>query len=139
MGTAALDEVLARAERLVATAGADVPALLVCDGDAPVELGRGGAAAWGPVVRDVVAAGDPAACVLVCPGLRRPPTQGSARPAPIVVLLAHDREGAARARWAEVRPGAAPGPWAHLPWTGGRLAACVRAGYEAAAVRPGPA
>jgi hypothetical protein len=127
----ALDAVLCRAERLAAAACADLPALLLCDEEV-VELGAGGAVAWAPVVRDAVAARDPAACVLVCPGLRRPPTQGSAVPAPIVVLLAHDRGGRVRSRWAEVRSGGV-GAWADVPWAGGPLAACVRAGYEAAA------
>ncbi len=132
MAARALDEVLDRAERLVAAAGLDLAAaVLLCDAEV-VELGPGGAAAWAPVVRDAVAARDPAACVLVCPGLRRPPSQGSARPAPIVVLLGHDRAGAARSRWAQVGPGAT-GTWADVPWTGGRLAASVRAGYDAAA------
>ncbi len=128
----ALEEVLGRAERLVAAAGADLPgALLMCDAET-VELGAGGAAAWAPAIRDAVAARDPAACVLVCPGLRRPPTQASARPAPIVVLLGHARGGASRVRWAELGTRGI-GRWAELPWTGGRLAASVRAGYEAAA------
>jgi hypothetical protein len=126
----ALADALARAERLVDAAGEDLPALLLCDEDV-VELGPGGAGAWAPVVRDAVAARDPAACVLVCPGLRRPPTQGSAVTAPIVVLLGHDRTGTMRSRWAEAGP-AGPGRWAEIPWTGGRLAACVRAGYAAA-------
>lgn len=128
----ALDELLDRAERLVAAAGADLRgALLLCDAEA-VELGARGAGAWAPVIRDAVAARDPAACVLVCPGLRRPPTQASPLPAPIVVLLGHERGGGSRARWAEVA-GARVGPWADVPWAGGRLAACVRAGYDAAA------
>jgi hypothetical protein len=131
MAGRALDAVLCRAEQLAAAAGADLPALLLCDEDV-VELGAGGAPAWAPVVRDAVAARDPAACVLVCPGLRRPPSQGSAVPAPIVVLLGHDRGGRARSRWAEVRSGGMGG-WAEVPWAGGPLAACVRAGYEAAA------
>jgi hypothetical protein len=128
----ALDEVLGRAERLVAAAGADlVGAVLLCDAEV-VELGPGAAAGWAPAVRDAVATRDPAACVLVCPGLRRPPTQASPLAAPIVVLLGHDREGRGRARWAEVRSGGV-GRWADVPWTGGRLAASVRAGYDAAA------
>jgi len=134
----ALEDVLGRAERLVAAAGADLTgALLLCDADV-VELGPGGAAAWAPAVRDAVAARDPAACVLICPNLRRPPTQGSPRSAPIVLLLGHDRAGAARARWAETAPagagtGTGTGRWAHVPYAGGRLAASVRAGYDAAA------
>ena len=131
MAPRALDDAMRRAEELVAAAGADLPALLLCDEEA-VELGAAVAAAWGPVLRDAVAGRDPAACVLVCPGLRRPPTQASPLPAPIVVLLGHDRGGAARSRWAEAGTRGA-GRWAELPWAGGRLAACVRAGYEAAA------
>jgi len=135
----ALEEVLDRAERLVAAAGADLcGALLLCDAEV-VELGPGGAAAWAPEVRDAVAARDPAACVLICPGLRRPPTQDSPRAVAMVLLLGHDRLGAARARWAaaptagpDARGGAAV-RWAHVPYRGGRLAASVRAGYDAAA------